>query len=176
MSLANATASSAGAGLTASAGLTVVSTAAGTKGETLTIEPRRDGILSVKSFPESLLILLAVDELAFLAWLGDEGLALDELVGVGCGRLGGLSRTWKSESKVLMASTWRESAAVSKPLARTTPPFHLRNPCGRSLPATTGPWIPAGALDARGCRGKAALCIRAYIRLNFVSRAWKARP
>ena len=44
LSLANATASSAGAGLTASAGLTVVSTAAGTKGETLTIEPRREGI------------------------------------------------------------------------------------------------------------------------------------
>ena len=38
LSLANASASSAGAGLT------VVSTAVGTKGETLTIEPRRDGI------------------------------------------------------------------------------------------------------------------------------------
>ena len=38
LSLANAAASSAGAGLT------VVSTGAGTKGDTLTIEPRREGI------------------------------------------------------------------------------------------------------------------------------------
>ena len=38
LSLANAAASSAGAGLTG------VSTGAGTKGETLTIEPRREGI------------------------------------------------------------------------------------------------------------------------------------
>ena len=46
LSLANAAASSAGAGLTVSAGagLTVVSTGTGTKGDTLTIEPRREGI------------------------------------------------------------------------------------------------------------------------------------
>ena len=45
----------------------------------------------MKSFPESLLILLAVDELA-VAWLDDEGCfgALDELVGVR------LRATWRS--------------------------------------------------------------------------------
>ena len=53
LSLANATASSAGAGLTASAGLTVVSTAAGTKGEILTIEPRRDGIFACEVLCET---------------------------------------------------------------------------------------------------------------------------
>ena len=52
LSLANATASSAGAGLTASAGLTVVSTGAGTKGDTLTIEPRREGIFECEVFTD----------------------------------------------------------------------------------------------------------------------------
>ena len=47
LSLANATASSAGAGLT------VVSTAAGTKGEILTIEPRRDGIFACEVLCET---------------------------------------------------------------------------------------------------------------------------
>ena len=110
-----------------------------------------------------------------MAWLGDEvEQAFDERVGVGLRRLGGLFANVEYESK--FAHGPAESAPPFPDLARTTTYPFTRDPCGRSLPATTGAWIPAGALDARGCRGKAALWIRACIRLNFVSRAWKARP
>ena len=103
-------------------------------------------------------------------WLGDkDDLAFEERVGVGLQRLGGL---FANVELALEA----EERAPPFPDSPAQPPIRSRDPCGRNLPAATGAWIPAGALDARGCRGKAALCIRAYIRLNFVSRAWKARP
>ena len=67
----------------------------------------------------SLLILLAVDELAFLAWLGDEvEQAFDERVGVGLRRLGGLFANVEYESK--FAHGPAESAPPFPDLARTT--------------------------------------------------------
>ena len=107
-------------------------------------------------------------------WLGDkDDLAFEERVGVGLQRLGGLFANVEYESK--FAHGPAESAPPFPDLARTTTYPFTRDPYGRIIPATTGAWIPAGALDARGCRGKAALCIRAYIRI-FVSRAWKGPP
>ena len=117
-----------------------------------------------------LLILLAVDELA--VWRGSATKVVDFGVGRACRR--GLATTWRPirERKETLLLKLRESPATSitgEDLASTTYP--LRDACGRSLPAIRvleDVCDPPGARDAHGL---AFLCIRAYIRSHFVSRA-----
>ena len=98
-----------------------------------------------------------------MAWLDDEGrMALDERVGVG----------------LLVAA--RERVRAATPLEERAPPFPASPAQSPIRPGTrvTGvcprPRVLEDVCDppeARGAHGLAFLCIRAYIRLNFVSRA-----